>query len=113
AISHQRRVILKRYQKELETLFNQLSHSSNVSPAGNELEQSIIRDAALLTNINERYGSRYKFEPYRMKLLFIREKLENTLSQSDSGYDSPDQFLKDVVLMRHSLAAAGSVLSTR
>ncbi len=113
AIAHQRRVILKRYQKELETLFNQLSHSSNVAPAGPSLCQSITEDAAILPEIEARFGTRYKFEPYRLKLLFIREKLEHTLSGTDTGYDSPDSFLKDVILMRHSLAEAGSTLSTR
>lgn len=113
ALSHQRRVILKRYQKELETLFNQLSHSSNVAPAGSELENSIQQDGMALPEIEARYGTRYKFEPYRLKLLFIREKLENTLSAAGHGYSSPDQFLKDVVLMRHSLAESGSTLSVR
>ncbi|MDZ4835226.1 MAG: phosphoenolpyruvate carboxylase [Candidatus Melainabacteria bacterium] len=113
AISHQRKVILKRYQKELETLFNQLSHSSNVAPAGKDLSESIENDGQLLPEIEARYASRYKFEPYRLKLLFIREKLENTVDGAESGYATPAEFLNDIVLMRHSLAAAGSKLSTR
>ncbi len=113
ALAHQRRVILKRYLKELENLFNQLSHSSNVAPAGAELEESIALDCKALPEIELRFGTRYKFEPYRLKLLFIREKLENTLSGAPSGYPGPEQFLKDIVLMRHSLAESGSTLSTR
>lgn len=113
AMSHQRRVILKRYLKELETLFNQLSHSSNIVPAGRELEESIKRDAVLFPEVDTRFGSRYKSEPYRLKLLFIREKLESTLAGTTSGYSAPEQFLKDIILMRHSLAASGSSLSTR
>jgi phosphoenolpyruvate carboxylase len=113
AIGYQRRVIIKRYLKELESLFNQLSHSSNVVPAGSILIDSLKQDAESLPEIHSRFGSRYGFEPYRMKLLFIREKLERTLNEQEGGYTAREQFLNDVYAMKLSLCGAASALSTK
>jgi len=113
ALSYQRRVIIKRYLKELESLFNQLSHSANVVPPSAALRESLDNDAARFPDIQERFAPRYGFEPYRLKLLFIREKLENTLRGDDRGYTSRKQLLQDIYVMKRSLCESGSALTTK
>lgn len=114
AIGYQRKVIIKRYLKELESLFNQLSYSSNVIPAPKVLTDSVERDAALLPEIQSRFGPRYGFEPYRLKLLFVREKLERTLHDETTGaYQSAQHLLSDLYDMKLSLCQSGPALSTQ
>lgn len=113
ALTYQRRVIIQRYLKELESLFNQLSHSSNVVPPTPALVESLQRDAELLPQIQTRFSPRYGFEPYRLKLLFIREKLENTLNGRDHGYSDRKQLLQDIYVMKRSLCETGSALTTK
>ncbi len=113
ALSYQRKVILKRYLKELETLFNQLSHSSNVLPASRELNASLLTDAQIYPHIDSRFGPRYGFEPYRIKLLFIREKLECALNEQPGGYTGPEELLNDLSLIRQSLIQSNLSHSTK
>lgn len=113
ALSYQRRVIIKRYLKELESLFNQLSHSSNVVPPSASLKESLDNDAGRFPDIQERFAPRYGFEPYRLKLLFIREKLENTLRGDERGYTSRKQLLQDIYVMKKSLCESGAALTTK
>jgi len=113
AIGYQRKAIIKRYLKELETLFNQLSHSANIIPADAQLMASLEADAEQLPGVQERFSPRYGFEPYRLKLLFIREKLELTLNDQAGRYEKPAQFLSDIFVMKESLKKTGSTLSTR
>jgi phosphoenolpyruvate carboxylase len=112
ALSYQRRVIIKRYLKELESLFNKLSHSSNVVPPTAALVESLAQDAEQFPDIQTRFAPRYGFEPYRLKLLFIREKLERTLRGEEGGYAARQQLLSDIYVMKKSLCESGSALAT-
>lgn len=118
ALSYQRKVILRRYLKELEELFNQLSHSNNILELSKELTESVEEDAPKFPEIASRFSVRYRFEPFRMKLLFIQEKLRRALDQDidprgdgktseKEGYGSPEDFLKELRLIRKALVRAG------
>lgn len=118
ALTYQRKVILRRYLRELEDLFNQLSHSNNILELSEELIASVEEDNPKFPEIASRYSVRYRFEPFRLKLLFIQEKLRRTLEQDvdpngvgkASGKDfyvKPEDFLKELRLIRKALIAAG------
>jgi Phosphoenolpyruvate carboxylase len=118
ALSYQRKVILRRYLKELEDLFNQLSHSDNILELSDELHASVDEDAPKFPEIVSRFSVRYRFEPFRLKLLFIQEKLRRTLEHDTDprgerkavggdGYESTEDFLKELRLIRKALIAAG------
>lgn len=122
----QKQVILKRYLKELEPLFSELSHSQNRVPVAAELAASIQEDVKLMPGVVSRISGRFNFEPYRQKLLFVQQKLRNTLELfADSNelnvddlsrahkftegtyYKSSDQLYDEVALLKTSLEQAG------
>ncbi len=84
-LEYHRSVILRRYLKDLETLFNQLSHSQNWTHSTDALSHSLAADASAMPAIEERWSARFALEPFRRKLLFIQEKLKNTLEQPASA----------------------------
>lgn len=108
ALNFQRSLILKKYLKELESLFSHLSHSVNVIDFESELLNSLQLDAVNFPKIHDEYSERYRFEPFRQKLLYIQAKLQNTLSESSEGldYQAKEDFLKDLNLIRSSLVKA-------
>ncbi len=121
----QKQVILKRYLKELEPLFSELSHSQNRVPVAAELAASIQADVKLMPGVVSRISGRFNFEPYRQKLLFVQQKLRNTLelfSENDvrveelarghkyaegTYYKHPDELYDEVSLLKTSLMQAG------
>lgn len=107
ALEYQRSVILKRYLKDLEPLFEQLSQSSNNVPPSDELTESMLKDAEALPEIGKRYASRYSFEPFRRKLLFVQEKLHQTEINGPAGYAKPDELRRDLEMVLRPLKKAG------
>jgi phosphoenolpyruvate carboxylase len=121
ALAYQRSVILRRYLKELEPLFEQLSHTSHSVPPSIELTNSLAEDAQLFPDVHSRYAERYAFEPYRLKLLFIQQKLRNTLALGEqagagvprtaettaSAYKSVDALRADLLTIMRPLRDAG------
>ena len=131
-LDYQRRLILTRYLKELETLFNDLSHSKTWLLPDNDLLTSVADDAELFPAINKRIKGRYDREPYRQKLLYIQAKLRNTLERVDQAtsgsakknipdvsadnadpnlrrafYRDADELLADLTTLLKSLKSAG------
>jgi phosphoenolpyruvate carboxylase len=132
ALEYQKTVILKKYLKQLEPLFDQLSHSSNNVPLSQDLAESLKADALHLPEIEKRFASRFQFEPFRRKLLFIQEKLNNTLAahanqhvhvntyiETDTGaqpdtetlYTAPEQLRQELELILQPLRQAGCTQS--
>ncbi len=106
-LAFHRSVILNRYLKELETLFNELSQSSNWTVLSTELASSLAADALALPAVTEQFADRYYLEPYRLKLLYIREKLRNTLAGIEGSYSDAVEFRADLSCMTDSLLKAG------
>ena len=122
---YQRGIVLKKYIKCTRNLSNSLSlslHWSNVLPA---LLESLEQDKAHFPDIYEELAIRYRQEPYRLKLAYIVTRLSNTLDRSrqvanldhlqqskteldpNTSYHSGADFLKELYLIRQSLAQTG------
>ncbi len=122
---YQRGIVLKKYIKSTRQLSDYLGislHWSNVLP---ELLESLEQDKAHFPKIYDRLAIRYRQEPYRLKLAYIVERLSNTLDRSrevadrdnlgspkaelnpDTCYHSGADFLKELNLIRQSLAQTG------
>jgi phosphoenolpyruvate carboxylase len=114
-LRYQKSIILRRYLRDLESLFNQLSHSLNWIPITPELTESLEADERLLPASVVKLSQRYPREPFRRKLLFIQEKLKNTLDDDASAvkYQHADEFKEEIDIMRRALAAAGCEPSLR
>ena len=115
ALEHGRSVILRRYVKELEPLFEQLSHSLiNVTPT-EQLTASLELDIQNLRETEQRFGGKYILEPFRKKLLFIQQKLNNTIDGVVSNperpgmiaYAGPLELRAELILIRDALKKSG------
>lgn len=120
ALKYHATVILNRYLKNLETIFQHLSHSENWIPVSAALSASLEQDALLLPHIEERHTRRFGKERYRLKLLFIQEKLRRTLEALDledkkreGAYRDCAEFQQDLTLLRDSLLETGCQDSLR
>jgi len=122
ALAYQRSVILNRYLKQLEILFNDLSQSENWVPVNKELQESLEKDGKALPEIATRWAQRYGVEPFRLKLLYIQAKLRNTVAFSAEAaaevaeethtlYKDVECFKAELRLLKKSLAEVGCSVS--
>ena len=108
-MAYQHSMILNRYLSQLEIIFDHLSQSENWIVVNEEVKNSLARDREAMPEVARRIESRYTFEPFRQKLLFIQEKLRNTLNQSEKGcsYGQPSELRNDLQIQLDALLAAG------
>jgi phosphoenolpyruvate carboxylase len=115
-LEQQRNLILQRYLKDLEVLFNDLSCSRHWVFVSPHLQDSIASDAKTFRSTAEWMGTRYDKEPFRQKLLFIQAKLRNTLAffESDARagpipdhYENAGQLRADLLILHKSLREFG------
>lgn len=122
---YQREIVLDKYIQSIGNLSGLLSlslHWSNVLP---ELLDSLEQDRSSMSDIYEKYAIRYRQEPYRLKLAYIQQRLENTrdrnhyLSQQDHTwqpeqqmnpqtiYQSGEEFMAELKLIQNNLEETG------
>ena len=125
---YQRQLMLERYIKATSNLRDQLSVSMQWSQVSSSLLESLETDRVKFPEIYEARATRYRSEPYRLKLSYILEKLRlthernNLLAEggwklslereSDNKnlelveklhYKSVDEFTYDLELIKNSL----------
>ena len=126
---YQRNLVLRKYIEAITKLQDSLSlslHWSNVLP---ELLDSLEQDRANMPELYENLAVRYRQEPYRLKLAYIQERLENTCKRNQSLgqpeqqqqqqveinprsiYLSGDEFLAELQLIQRNLSETGLVCS--
>jgi len=118
-MAYQRSVILNRYLKQLEILFNDLCQSKHWVPLSDELKKSLDEDAAALPEVAAKWAVRYAPEPFRLKLLYIQAKLRNTVGRAAGAktdqtlivYPDAAAFKAELTLLHRSLQAVGCDLS--
>lgn len=109
--------LLGHYISHINQLIERLSISARIAPPSKELRESITADKSLLPEVWEMNGKRDAEEPLRLKLSFISGRLEATrkqLASRDAGhsdkvagaYESPQQFEKDLELVRDAVVTA-------
>lgn len=121
---YQRSLVLRHYIKEMETLFNDLSHSKNWVDLGDEFHASLAADRELFPELEERYHDRYQLEEVRQKLLFMQEKLKRAqaFAQIDNSFDNKtapqagayihhQEFRKDLQIIFTALKLQGCLQS--
>ena len=125
---YQRKLMLERYVIAISNLRDQLSVSMQWSQVSSSLLESLETDRVKFPEIYEARATRYRSEPYRLKLSYILEKLRltqdrnNLLSErgwritqesesinsdveykEDPYYRSVDEFTDDLELIKNSL----------
>jgi phosphoenolpyruvate carboxylase len=119
---YQRSIVIEKYLKSIEQLRELLSLSLHWSDVRQELLDSLEQDQQKMPEIYEKLAIRYRQEPYRLKLAYIAQRLQNTLErnqtlasvagrqaiseiQINNVYASGEEFVAELKLMQSSLAA--------
>ncbi|HEY9735732.1 MAG TPA: phosphoenolpyruvate carboxylase [Trichocoleus sp.] len=122
----QRNLVLEKYITSIKNLTNLLSLSLHWSEVLPELLESLEQDQVKMPDIYDRLAIRYRQEPYRLKLAYIQQRLENTLHRSLRLYDgnyslsqpgqdfqaaniyrSGEEFLSELRLIQRNLGETG------
>lgn len=124
---YQRGLVLEKYIQSVGRLTNLLSLSLHWSDVLPDLLDSLEQDRSQLPAVYEQLAIRYRQEPYRLKLAYIQQRLENTrdrnrhlynlynskslqqeLNESTTGiYPSGAEFLAELQLIERNLAQTG------
>ena len=95
--------VLALYVPAVRALRDRLSQSRHYVKASEELEHSLLADAALLPNVVSEAAGRSPQEPYRRKCEFVWERLRRTQDTTPGGYLSAREFIADLELIHWSL----------
>ncbi|NER81685.1 MAG: phosphoenolpyruvate carboxylase [Leptolyngbya sp. SIO1D8] len=124
---YQRNLVLGKYIASIEHLIKLLSLSLHWSEVQPELLDSLDQDQRSMPKVYERWAIRYRQEPYRLKMAYIQQRLENTLQRSQQLYQgdliqeepidgiplplyaSGQEFLEDLRLIQRDLKATKMV----
>jgi phosphoenolpyruvate carboxylase len=101
AVARARAVALARYRAEVRQLAVAIASARSLVRISQTLEESLARDERELPEYAAEIGSRNELEPYRRKLSFIWWRLGN------DGYETADELLADLRIVRESLEANG------
>lgn len=123
---YQRNLVLNKYIASIDRLTELLSLSLHWSEVLPELLESLEQDQVKMPEIYDQLAIRYRQEPYRLKLAYIRQRLSHTyerslrLYQGDSfgdGYSADltsgsvyrydEEFLAELQLIQRNLEATG------
>ena len=121
ALRMQNREVLREYLHRVDNLGHLLTYSTRFCQPSAEFMQSMATDNQRFASFFERKPLRYEEEPYRRKLHIVRKRLRANLLRAedllkDSGqpennhlhcYESDEEFLKDLTLIRDSLISHG------
>ena len=116
--------ILGRYHTTLGDLVERLSISAAIAPPSETLRASLEADRASMPEVWEANRRRNADEPLRLKLSFMRARVEATrraTASRDAGkpvlepaaYRSANELEADLLLVRDGLLAAGAMHATR
>lgn len=109
ALNHRRAV--ERHMAAIDVLIAELSTSSQIAPASDELREFLETSAETMPEVVARFGALNAEEPYRLALSFIRRRLELTAARAEGirrladglAYDRIEDHLADLGILRRSL----------
>jgi phosphoenolpyruvate carboxylase len=121
---YQRGLVLDKYINSVNKLIGSMSLSQQLTDVTQTLLESLSQDQFYMPDVYQDCAVRFRYEPYRFKLSYIRKRLENTrdrnlkvkstgweateyvlgIAESDrSIYIDADQFLEELYLLQFSL----------
>jgi phosphoenolpyruvate carboxylase len=122
---YQRNLVLEKYIQSVGRLINLLSLSLHWSDVLPELLDSLEQDRSQMPEVYEQLSIRYRQEPYRLKLAYVQQRLENTRDRNrqlytekplqpdlnksthPTVYTSGAEFLAELRLIERNLAETG------
>ena len=114
--------ILKEYLRHINQLSHALTFSTLLCQPSTAFLNSLRQDEHLTKEVFGDDSERFHHEPYRRKLHFMRHRLQTMLtcvrcrlknepSLPHCGYDSADDFLQELYLIRDSLISHGDQIT--
>ncbi|RJG17614.1 phosphoenolpyruvate carboxylase [Paenibacillus thiaminolyticus] len=101
-----RKLAIHKYEERLKELFRRLSFSTSIVQVSDELLQSIAADHENVPLKRTTFWNNEK-EPYRMKLIYMFERLHNMMDESmrdtAARYCDPVEFVEDLRIIDRSL----------
>ena len=79
---YQRDMVIEKYIQSVGRLTNLLSLSLHWSDVLPDLLDSLEQDRSQMPEVYEQLASRYRQEPYRLKLAYVQQRLENTRARN-------------------------------
>lgn len=123
---YQRQLVLDKYIASIDQLVEVLSLSIHWSDVLPELLESLEQDRLDIPDLYEELAIRYRQEPYRLKLMYVLRRLQNTRDRNSRLYEqdilhsrsanektslpiyrSGADFLAELRLIQRNLAATG------
>lgn len=122
---YQRNLVLEKYTQSIRRLINLLSLSLHWSDVLPDLLESLEQDQIQMPEVYDQLAIRYRQEPYRLKLSYVLQRLENTRARNQrlhhgdwlqqevqeqhpiQMYNSGAEFLKELQLIHRNLTATG------
>ena len=102
-LSHHRRLIIRQYREEIDTLFERLSQSGTRIAVGKELEEAIATAQQHISNPLTAVAQRYRDMPYRVFAALMGARLSATLNDERGGYGHPRELEADLRIMLDSM----------
>ncbi|WP_434684759.1 phosphoenolpyruvate carboxylase [Pseudanabaena minima] len=94
---YQRNLVLNKYIKSVEHLSRLLSLSQSLSDVSQDLLDSLGDDQIHLPEVYEKYSIKFRQEPYRLKLAYVKKRLERTRDRNQklrhSGWQASEMEL--------------------
>ena len=115
----QQQTVLREYVERVDALIGLLTHSSRFCAPSSAFLDSLAADDARCAALDCSKPARFQDEPYRRKLLHMRQRLQSCLAAVEArlegreagpgalAYDDDVQFCADLALIRASLAGHG------
>ncbi|MFW6002855.1 MAG: phosphoenolpyruvate carboxylase [Halanaeroarchaeum sp.] len=102
-LDRQRSIALELYRDSLEELIDVLSQSTDYLTLRPAFERSLEADRERFPDRVDYLDERYANEPYRQKIVLMRERLDRIDDVRPGGYDDPEQFVADLEVLLESL----------
>ncbi|MBF2078641.1 MAG: phosphoenolpyruvate carboxylase, partial [Synechococcales cyanobacterium T60_A2020_003] len=103
---YQRSLVLQKYIQSVKNLTQLLSMSLHWSDVLPELLESLEQDQMHFPAVYEQLAIRYRQEPYRLKLAYIQQRLENTYDRNMQLYNG-DGFKDDIPVNSNTMYTSG------
>ncbi|MXR50321.1 phosphoenolpyruvate carboxylase [Halovenus sp. WSH3] len=106
-LDRQREIVIERYRERLAEMSSVLSQDGDRIDAGEEITGSIAAVDDAIPEARREANKRYPDEPYRQKVMVMREKLNRVGDIRPGGYADAEEFYDDLATIAESLRENG------
>ncbi|NJL58681.1 MAG: phosphoenolpyruvate carboxylase [Desulfobacteraceae bacterium] len=106
ALMSYRTAALKRYQEGLNRLWEEFSISSRRLKIPKELTASLEKEA-LCMSLGDNVHIRRRYEPYRLKISYMEQRMSQMIANPANMLYSADAFLSDLLLLERCVENSG------